>query len=220
MNNKAWLNETDPDKLLDYLEKNGKSDPRKFRLFACARARTAWNVIEDAAIHKAVELAEQFADGHIDRKKLNAAERKADKAKLARLGTKITAGFLANSAGVSTAQLSDYGAATMVASNIQQVAALKSPKEEEAERIRQCECLRCLFGNPFRPVKLNRHWLSATVLDLARTVYDERVFERMPILADALMDAGCDSKEILQHCHGPVPHVRGCWVVDLFLGKT
>ena len=59
-----------------------------------------------------------------------------------------------------------------------------------------------------------------TVVDLARTIYDERLFERLPILADALMDAGCDSKEILSHCCRESPHVRGCWVVDLFLGKT
>ena len=71
------------------------------------------------------------------------------------------------------------------------------------------------FGNLARPVTLDPRWLSSTVLDLARTIYDERVFERMPILADALMDAGCESEEIIKHCQGPGPHVRGCWVVDL-----
>jgi hypothetical protein len=79
--------------------------------------------------------------------------------------------------------------------------------------------LRDIFGNPFRPVSLNQRWFSSTVLDLARNIYDEHQFERMPILADALMDAGCDSEEILNHCRGPGPHVRGCWVVDLLLGK-
>jgi hypothetical protein len=77
-----------------------------------------------------------------------------------------------------------------------------------------------IFGNPFRPVTLDPRWLSSTVIDVARTIYDERVFERMPILADALMDAGCDSEQILNHCHGPGPHVRGCWVVDLILSKN
>ena len=87
------------------------------------------------------------------------------------------------------------------------------------ERDQQLLLVRCIFGNPFRPVMLDPRWLSSTVLDLARTIYDERVFERMPILADALMDAGCDSDEIINHCRGTGPHVRGCWVVDLILGK-
>jgi hypothetical protein len=80
--------------------------------------------------------------------------------------------------------------------------------------------IHCIFGNPFRPVTLDPRWLSSTVLDLARTIYDEKVFERMPILGDALMDAGCDCEEIIKHCQGPGPHVRGCWVVDLVLGKA
>ena len=66
---------------------------------------------------------------------------------------------------------------------------------------------------------LDPRWLTSTVIDLARTIYEERVWERMPILADALMDAGCDSEEVINHCRGPGPHVRGCWVVDLILGK-
>ncbi len=81
------------------------------------------------------------------------------------------------------------------------------------------DLIRDIFGNPFRPVTLDPRWLSSTVLDLARTIYDERVWERMPILADALMDAGCDNEEILNHCRGPGPHVRGCWAIDLVLGK-
>ena len=89
----------------------------------------------------------------------------------------------------------------------------------DASRKRSANLLRDIFGNPFRPVTLDPRWLSSNVLDLARTIYDERMFERMPILADALMDSGCDSEEILNHCRSAGPHVRGCWVVDLVLGK-
>jgi hypothetical protein len=78
---------------------------------------------------------------------------------------------------------------------------------------------RDIFGNPFRPFALDPRWLTSDVLDLARAIYEGRAFERMPILADALMDAGCDSDDILNHCRGDGPHVRGCWVVDLLLGK-
>lgn len=69
-------------------------------------------------------------------------------------------------------------------------------------------------------ISIDARWLSSTVLDLARTIYDERQFDRMPVLADALMDAGCDSEEIINHCRSEGLHVRGCWVVDQFLGKT
>ena len=61
--------------------------------------------------------------------------------------------------------------------------------------------------------------LIALVVALARGIYDEKAFDRMPILADALQDAGCDNDDVLSHCRGGGPHVRGCWVVDLLLGK-
>jgi hypothetical protein len=79
--------------------------------------------------------------------------------------------------------------------------------------------LRCIFENPFRPVLLDPSWLTSTVVALAQGIYEERAFERMPILADALQDAGCDNADILDHCRGGGTHVRGCWVVDLVLGK-
>jgi hypothetical protein len=88
-----------------------------------------------------------------------------------------------------------------------------------SEKVFQCNILRDIFGNPFRRVTLDPRWLTSTVIDLARTIYEERVWERMPILADALMDAGCDSEEVINHCRGPGPHVRGCWVIDLLTGR-
>jgi hypothetical protein len=83
----------------------------------------------------------------------------------------------------------------------------------------QATFLRCIFGNPFRPVAFDARWRTADVLGLARGIYEDRAFDRMPLLADALMDAGCDSDDILTHCRCDGPHVRGCWVVDLVLGK-
>jgi hypothetical protein len=77
-----------------------------------------------------------------------------------------------------------------------------------------------LFGNPFRPVTFAPDWRTDTAVSLARTMYEAREFSAMPILADALQDAGCDSDDILNHCRDPQQvHVRGCWVVDLVLGK-
>src|SRR5262249_20874086 len=75
------------------------------------------------------------------------------------------------------------------------------------------------FGDTQRPISLDPAWLTSTVAALARGIYEERAFDRLPILADALQDAGCDHPDILDHCRGPGPHVRGCWVVDLLLGR-
>ncbi|MBA4062425.1 MAG: hypothetical protein C0501_01720 [Isosphaera sp.] len=82
------------------------------------------------------------------------------------------------------------------------------------------DLLRCVFGNPFRPVTAEPRWLTSTVVQLAAGVYADRAFDRLPILADALQDAGCDDDQVLTHLRGPGPHARGCWVVDLVLGKV
>src|SRR5215204_5135144 len=79
---------------------------------------------------------------------------------------------------------------------------------------------RDLCGNPFRPVSPDPGWRTSTVLSLAQGVYRDRAFDRMPVLADALEDAGCSEEAILAHCRRwPGPHARGCWVIDLLLGK-
>jgi hypothetical protein len=77
-----------------------------------------------------------------------------------------------------------------------------------------------IIGNPFRPVAVQPAWLTSTVVELARGIYAERAFDRLPILADALQDAGCEDEDILAHCRDGDPHARGCWVVDLVLGKS
>ncbi|MBP3959436.1 hypothetical protein J8F10_29685 [Gemmata sp. G18] len=77
-----------------------------------------------------------------------------------------------------------------------------------------------LFGpSPLRPLTFSPSWRTSTTVALASQMYESRDFSAMPILADALQDAGCDSADVLDHCRGPGPHVRGCWVVDLALGK-
>jgi hypothetical protein len=77
-----------------------------------------------------------------------------------------------------------------------------------------------VVGNPFRPVNWNSLWRTDTVLSLARQMYKSRDFSAMPILADALQDAGCDNDDVLNHCRDPrAIHVRGCWVIDCIFGK-
>lgn len=86
---------------------------------------------------------------------------------------------------------------------------------------RRGNILRDIIGNPFRPVAFDPSWRTSTVVALANQMYESRDFSPMPVLADALQDAGCDQPDILAHCRDPQPaHVRGCWVVDLILGKS
>jgi hypothetical protein len=92
---------------------------------------------------------------------------------------------------------------------------------EYQQRQMQAEVLRDIFGNPFRPMVLDPDWRNdRNVLHLARGIYEEGAFERMPILGDALEDAGCTDGNILQHCRESRLHVRGCHVLDALLGKT
>lgn len=93
-------------------------------------------------------------------------------------------------------------------------------KYRHAEFARQAGIIRDVVGNPFRPVLLDPRWRTANVVDLVRTIDEDGAYERLPILADALMDAGCDDEQIIGHCRTDGPHVRGCWVVDHLLGKS
>jgi hypothetical protein len=90
------------------------------------------------------------------------------------------------------------------------------PRNEQADLVRD------IFGSPFSPIHASPEWLTwndGTIQKLAQAIYADRAFDRLPILADALEDAGCDNTDLLAHCRGPGPHVRGCWAVDLVLGK-
>jgi hypothetical protein len=84
----------------------------------------------------------------------------------------------------------------------------------------QCDLLRDIFGNPFRPAPVDPSWRTPVVVAIARRAYDERDFAALPVLADALEEAGCAGADVLAHCRGGGAHVRGCWVLDLLLGKT
>jgi hypothetical protein len=91
--------------------------------------------------------------------------------------------------------------------------------EPESQRRAQAQLLRDIFGNPFRPVAVDPARLTPRVVELTRTIYDDRAFDRLPVLADALEEASCHNADILAHCRQPGEHLLGCWVVDLLLGK-
>jgi hypothetical protein len=106
---------------------------------------------------------------------------------------------------------------------------LNNEPRRASEQAAHLALVRCVFGNPFRPVPIDPHWLKwngGTIPKLAQEIYDERHLpegtldnNRLAVLADALEETGCADTDILDHCRKPGTHVRGCWVVDLLLGK-
>jgi len=192
--------------------------PRKGRLFAVACCYRIWHLIGDQRSRAAVEAAAQYADGLVSKDQLKSAEAVAHAASVDAFRKKgEVAGNAEWAAFFAAGSFVDLAANR--ASNSAFVAAGDGPKPGP-EHAAQCHLLRCIFGPlPFRPVNLNADRLSSTVTALAQTIYQERAFDRLPILADALEDAGCTSQDILSHCRQPGVHVRGCWALDLLLGK-
>ena len=99
-------------------------------------------------------------------------------------------------------------------------------KRERAAAKTLARVLREIVGNAFTPPRFEPAWRTDTVVALAKGIHEDRAFDRMVILADALLDADCDEEAILRHCRGtevgvkePPPHFRGCWVIELVLGR-
>jgi hypothetical protein len=160
-----------------------------------------------------VEVAEQYADRQVK----NAAREQAHWAVRALLTPPRVAADVSLAYNVSRGPRYTHVDAGIVAQRA--VFAIAATGAQDAERAVQCELFRDIIGNPFRPAVLDRHWKTATTFALAQSIHEDLAFDRMPILADALEEVGCTEAEILSHCRGPGPHVRGCWVVDLVLGK-
>jgi hypothetical protein len=242
MTEAEWLVCGDVDELLRHLRRDSRivRSPigrRKLRLFACGCCRQVWQLIEDHRSRRLVELSEQLADGLADPLELAAAEDAARSAKsdadAASAGlssvTHIRKVGAAIGAALQTAAKESYEAARVSSGGtLCSVGGHWNTREPnpawEAQAKRQADLLRCIFGNPFRPSPTLAPSILAhnggTALRLAAAIYEGRAFDRLPVLADALEDAGCGDAEVLGHCRSGGEHVRGCWVVDLVLGKA
>jgi hypothetical protein len=227
MTEKEWIECDDVPKLLKYLVERASS--RKFRLFGCACCRRIWHLLVDERSRNAVGVAERYADGL-------ATEEDMDKARRAMIQCRTETALRPGSPpvdswafGAAEAVLFDTpfwnpGAASrgaFTAAWTAAEAAWRGAGEQgpEPETRRQLPLLRDIFENPYRPGWVDPAWQTPQVVAVAEAIYEERAFDRLPIMADALEDAGCDNADILSHCRGPGLHVRGCWVVDLLLGK-
>jgi hypothetical protein len=196
---------------------------RKLRLFACTCCRAVWPLLTDERSRRAVEVAELYAEGHVGEGERSAGQ---DEAAAAALGATPTPAKPANPFDIwYAAEMAKIAAADRIGG---ERAAAVASKARDIERLvggnrdgsgQRSDVLRCLFASPFRPTATDASWLTPTVLSIAQGIYTDQAFDRLPILADALQDAGCEDAELLNHYRSGGPHVRGCWAVDLVLGK-
>jgi hypothetical protein len=229
MTEQEWLTCTDPTPMLVFLWE--KPSERKMRLFAVACCRRIWHLLIDKRSREAVEVAERYPDGGATDEELETASLAAEAVWDADMKRAAKEGkwdrrsrlpyYGASAAAYNVAiPLGWWGAAP--AFRPPDEIARETVPDTGAEGAAQCVLLWDIFGNPFRPVVINPSWLAwndEMVVKLAQAIYDERAFDRLPVLADALEEAGCTNRDILNHCRQPAVHVRGCWAVDLLLGK-
>jgi hypothetical protein len=194
-----WLPGADPHLMLEFLR--GKASDRKLRLFACACCRYVWDNLTDES-RRTVELIEQFEEGGIAYEELSAVS------------------------DLAAAAISDLVNKPSRRASFRFLAVVDPAIGDHLLEEPVCQLIREVLGNPFRHVVLESAWRTPTVTALATAAYEERslpagTFDpaRLAVLSDALEDAGCTNEQILVHLREPSPHVRGCWVIDLLLGK-
>jgi hypothetical protein len=184
-----WLTLGDARLLLHHL--GGQASRRKLRLFACACCRRSGLGMDTWRGRKAVEMAERFAGGSAPKREMAAA--------------RSAARGLPRAVADASARKAACAAA-----------ARDSPAMGAAALLRE------LFGNPFRPVTADPAWLAwngSTVLRIAKMIDEQGDFAALPVLADALEEAGCSSAPLLEHCRVPAGHAPGCWALDLILAR-
>lgn len=211
MTEAQWLTCADPKAMLEFVQ--GKTSDRKLRLFACQCVREYQRIMgRDAGLTSGIELTERYVDGLATRDEWLEGTRGSF-----HFGTWKSEAALAEAlAGVQTAAgLAGWRHVSQYSTN-----------QESAELRLLTQFVRDIFGNPFRPVNNPFRseasclkWRDGTIPKTAQTIYDERCTSGLPILADALEEAGCIDADILNHCRSDGQHVRGCWVIDQILGK-
>jgi hypothetical protein len=232
----GWLNCDDPGRMLDSLGEG--VSVRKRRLFGVACLRRVWDLLNYRDCRRALLLAEQLADGEADPEEAGRIRAEID-------GKWLAARRRGNSGWRGRIRYQFLGAVHRLLQEGGEdapegpAAELTLPWQAAAwarcwdhdrnithyhqELKAQADLLRDLLGDPYQAVIVDPGWLAwndHTVVRLAQAIYRERQFEGLPVLADALQEAGCDNAAILGHCRGVGAHARGCWVLELLLGKA
>jgi hypothetical protein len=222
-----WLTCTDPEPMLEDVIENASE--RKLMLFCVACCRRTLHLLQDERCRAAIDVAERFADGVACEQELRSAEQAASE--VAGLGEfagddswhrdSFAAGTEGPAKAAVWATAKGRGGLCSQVSDAAATAAAPTWADRNREWAVHADLLRCLFGNPFGTAPaFDPCWRTPSVPALAQRVYDERAFDRLPELADALAAAGCRNAEVLGHLRSASVHVRGCWALDLILGKT
>jgi hypothetical protein len=221
MTEAEWLSCTDPEVMLKLLR--GRASDRKVRLFAVACLRRIRHLLDHPDSIWSLEVAERCAEGTATREELRTAAELAmwagDDASWHSMQDAV-----ADWAAAEACKDLPPAAAMGVLSEVRRVYA-EDDVQRGVEVRAQCDLRRDIFGNPFRPPPTITPsvlaWNDGIVPRLAAGIYESREFtqESVGVLADALEEAGVTDVAVLEHLRGPGPHVRGCWVVDLVLGK-
>jgi hypothetical protein len=203
--------------MLGWLRERGMASERKLRLFSCACCRRIWHLLGDERSRRAVEVSEGYADGAATEEERENAQRAAATAPgPGGIAAKSAAMFLARTGAMLVVDAAGQAASSPPGQDY-------DPARWAAEWRGQCVLVRDLFGpGVFRPVTIASSvlgWGDGAVVRLAQAIYEERAFHRMGVLADALLEAGCDDEDVLSHCRQQGGHVRGCFVLDLLLNK-
>jgi hypothetical protein len=236
MTEPQWLSCKDPVILWREVEsRNLDQKERKVRLLACACCRRVWHLLTDERSRDAVDGAERYADRRLKLDRLKVLSTAAWEA------VQAARQFSLRSAAEAVGDASGIGRPTPCAVSFSVADAIAgsgsigrpsrsdlmtTPKWRRAQKL-HAALTRDIFGNPFRAVTIETTWRSKVVIALTKAAYDNRNLpegtlepDRLAVLADALEDAGCTDAAILEHLRGAGPHVRGCWAVDLLLGKS
>jgi hypothetical protein len=226
MSDSEWSALTDPHAMLAFLRDHGPVSRRKLNLFGVAVCRRFAHLLPDDRCGAAVDALERRADGAVGEAEYGAAWSAAgaaavETAQATRGEGPGLAAHAALTGWVAGYALDDYGpdsASAMVSNHERMAEDAGSRMDLPAEQTAVCEALRCIFGNPFAPITFLPEWRTEVVVDLSRGIYEERAWSRMPVLADALDDAGA-APELVWHCREPGVHTRGCHVLDATLDR-
>jgi hypothetical protein len=207
MTEAEWLTCREPLRMLEAVR--GTASERKLRLFALACYRRVWHRLGEAR-RKVIEVAERYAERMPHRRDLGDED----------AGWLAGMRYYVDSAFAAACHASEATCWLLVDHVRWQGKTTRDSLQEAtlAERPHQSNLLRCLFGNPFRPYALDPSWLTwagGTIAQLVQVIHDERRFADLPILADALEDAGCTGLELVAHLRSSGDHARGCWALDL-----
>jgi hypothetical protein len=202
MNEEEWSACTDLKTMLTFLK--GKISDRKLRLFDCACGRHHLYRKRDPRDERVWEAEERYVDG------------------LASIDA-LVAAFEAPGNDPVDARDAAHFDPYLSAYYMEAEYKYSLGTTPEDVRLLNCGLLRDIVGNPFRPNPTDRFcpsWNTSNVVRVAQSIYDDRSFDHLPILASTIEEAGCTDVELLTHCREPGLHVRGCWVLDLLLGKN